>query len=216
MAEAKTTASKKPATLAAALVAFQSALPKVAKDASANTGKYSYDYATLDKLSEVIFPLLTSVGLSYVTVPDFNEIGFGLRTTLLHESGEKIEGFYPLGNPNNPAQAIGSAISYARRYALLSLTGVAPAGEDDDGASASTAQAANPVAAAPAKKVSSASEVREEMSALISGSGGLLDGSDANEVMAEITGGKPPAAWTAADLKKGKTQLEALLKERQG
>lgn len=202
--------------LASALVAFQSKLPKVAKDASANTGKYSYDYATLDKLTEVIFPLLTEVGLAYTTVPDMSEVGFGLRTQLIHESGESITGFYPLGSPSNPAQAIGSAISYARRYALLSITGVAPAGEDDDGASASEAQAQVPAreAAAKAAPASSAATLRAEMGEMIADSGGLVTGEDANEIMGEITGGKPPSGWTAADLKKGKVAIEARINER--
>lgn len=217
MAEAKTTTTKttKPTGIAAALVAFQSDIPKITKDGTADTGKYKYDYATLDKLVDELFPKLTAVGLAYTAVPDVREDGvFGLRAKLLHESGEEIGGFYPLGNPNNPAQAIGSSISYARRYALLSLTGVAPAGEDDDGAAGSAAQAAAPVAAPPAKAATSASVLREEMGALITNSGGLVTGEDANAIMDEITGGKTPAQWTATHLKTGKEKVEALIKER--
>jgi ERF superfamily. len=211
MTEAKT-AKTKYEGIAPALVAFQSSIPKVAKDATAKAGAYSYDYATLDKLVEVIFPKLTEVGLAYTSVPDLTELGFGLRAKLLHESGEEISGFYPLGNPNNPAQAIGSAISYARRYALLALTGVAPAGEDDDGASASAAQASAPQAES--KPVSSAAALRAEMGELINNSNGLVDGEDANAVMNEITNGKGPAQWTAADLKKGKVEIVKLIAER--
>lgn len=214
MTEAKTSKTKTTG-IAAALVAFQSDIPKIAKDGTADTGKYKYDYATLDKLVEVLFPKLTAVGLAYTTVPDVREDGvFGLRAKLLHESGEEISGFYPLGNPNNPAQAIGSAISYARRYALLSLTGVAPAGEDDDGAAAQTAQAANPVASTPAKAPSNASTLREEMGEMINSSGGVVTGEDANAVMNEITGGKTPNQWTATHLKAGKEKIAALIAER--
>lgn len=214
MAEAKT-ASPKYAGIAAALVAFQSDIPKVAKDGTADTGKYKYDYATLDKLVEELFPKLTAVGLAYTAVPDVREDGiFGLRARLLHETGEEIGGFYPLGNPNNPAQAIGSAISYARRYALLSLTGVAPAGEDDDGAAGSAAQAAAPVAEAPKKAATSVAALREEMGAMISGSGGVVTGEDANAIMNDVTNGKTPAQWTAADLKKGKEEITKLINER--
>ena len=200
----------------AALVAFQSVIPKVAKDATADTGKYSYGYATLDKLVEVIFPLLTNVGIAYVTAPDVRESDgiFGLRAKLVHESGEEIGGFYPLGNPNNPAQAIGSSISYARRYALLSLTGVAPAGEDDDGAAGSAAQAQNPVTEAPVAAPSNAAALRNEMGEMITGSEGVVTGEDANAVMEKITGGKAPAQWTVTDLKKGKVEIEKLIKER--
>jgi ERF superfamily. len=200
--------------IAPALVAFQRSIPKVAKDATAKAGAYSYDYATLDRLVEVIFPKLTEVGLAYTAVPDLTELGFGLRAKLLHESGEEISGFYPLGNPNNPAQAIGSAISYARRYALLSLTGVAPAGEDDDGASASAAQASAPQQEEAKQPTSSAAALRAEMGELITNSGGLVDGDDANAVMDKITGGKTPGGWTAADLKKGKAEIVKLIAQR--
>lgn len=210
MTEAKTTKVKYNG-VADALVAFQANIPKVAKDATAKAGAYSYDYATLDRLVDVIFPLLTQVGLAYTAVPDLTELGFGLRTTLIHESGDKISGFYPLGNPNNPAQAIGSAISYARRYALLSLTGVAPAGEDDDGASATAAQAAAPAAEKPA---SAAAVLRAELGEMINSSGGAVDGDDANAVMKEITGGLPPNGWTAAHLKKAKVEIAKLIAER--
>ena len=61
MTEAKTTKVTYKG-VADALVAFQSDMPKVAKDATAKAGAYSYDYATLDRLVEIIFPRLTAVG----------------------------------------------------------------------------------------------------------------------------------------------------------
>jgi hypothetical protein len=203
--------------IAAALVKFQSELPKATKDSSADTGKYSYDYASLDKLTEIIFPKLSENGLAYTAAPDLDENGqFGLRARLIHTSGEEIGGFYPLGNPNNPAQAIGSAITYARRYALLALTGVAPADEDDDGASANEAQAkANVAAPASAAKPKDTPEsLRAEMGQLIDSSNGLVGADDANKIMAEVTNGKDIASWTVTDLRKGRTKLVELIEER--
>lgn len=201
-------------TLAAALVAFQADIPVPTKDSSADTGKYSYDYASLDKLTPLIFEKLTAVGLAYTAAPDLTEVGFGLRAQLIHESGESIGGFYPLGSPNNPAQAIGSAITYARRYALLALTGVAPTGEDDDGARATDAQSKATTAYAP---VSGGKEtpdsVRAEMGELIESSGGKVSGDDANEIMATVTNRKPVANWTLTDLKKGRDALKARIAE---
>lgn len=62
----------------------------------------------------------------------------GLVTTLLHSSGQTVsETFYmPLKDATNP-QAAGSALTYARRYALAALMGVCP--EDDDGNAAAKA-----------------------------------------------------------------------------
>lgn len=219
MTEPKATTAKavKYPTIGAALVAFQSDIPRPVKDSSADTGKYSYDYASLDKLTPLIFEKLSAVGIAYTAAPDVREDGiFGLRAKLIHESGEEIGGFYPLGNPNNPAQAIGSAITYARRYALLSLTGVAPSGEDDDGASANTAQAASVTTAAAkgAAPTTSAGELKEELGALIESSDGLVEGADVNNILSDITGGKPPAQWTAAHLRKAKVEVEALIASR--
>lgn len=214
-AKPKTTGTKYP-NLAAALVAFQADIPVPRKDSTADTGKFSYDYASLDKLTPVIFEKLTAVGIAYSAAPDLTELGFGLRAQLIHESGESIGGFYPLGSPNNPAQTIGSAITYARRYALLALTGVAPEGTDDDGAKATEAQGKvlATAATATASGKESPDSVRAEMGAIIEGSGGTVTGEDANDVMAEVTGNKPAANWTLTDLKKGRDALKALVEAR--
>ena len=57
-----------------------------------------------------------------------------LVTTLRHESGEQVESHFPFPelapNRGNIMQAHGSAITYARRYALLAIYGLA--GDDDD------------------------------------------------------------------------------------
>ena len=181
-----------------------------------DSGKYSYTYVTLEKLTNILFPLLTKVGLAYTAAPDMDSEGrFGLRARLVHESGEEIGGFYPLGSATAPAQAIGSAITYARRYALLSLTGVAPGGEDDDGARASEASAKESSAPTKEEKPKSGLDaIKEEMSALIEGSKGKITGEDANATMSAIAPNKTVAEWTLTDMKKGRDALVALLAER--
>lgn len=119
------------ASLAKALAAFQASLPKVAKESQGNRGKY----ADLADLSPVVLPALAAHGLSWSTKPTLNEQGmFVLRYTLRHVSGEFDTGDYPLCDPASSPQAIGSTITYARRYALTAVTGVAPGGDDDDAA----------------------------------------------------------------------------------
>lgn len=142
MAVASTTSA--PDTLSAALAAFQAELPKVEKDnvgvIPGKDGKqgYRYDYADLADISAVALPLLGKVGLSWSTKPTVNEHGsFVLEYRLRHSSGEEDIGQYPLPDPTRtPPQQVGSHITYARRYALCSVTGIAPGGEDDDGAAA--------------------------------------------------------------------------------
>jgi len=123
--------------LNAALAAVQAEYPKVAKGKTADTGTYSYDYADLASISETVLPLLGRNGLAFIAKPTRNSDGdFVLAYSLVHKSGEREDGQYPLPSSGN-AQALGSAITYARRYSLCAITGIAPGGEDDDGAAAS-------------------------------------------------------------------------------
>ncbi len=136
-------ASDQP-TLAAALAELQTSLPAVHKTSEAQYGKY----ADLAVVSAALLPVMGKLGLSFSAKPTMRdgESGreFGLAYTLrLAGSDETDEGFYPLSMViEKGPQAIGSAITYARRYCLCAVTGVAPDSDDDD------AQAAQPQAAA--------------------------------------------------------------------
>ncbi len=115
-------------TLAEALAALQARLPRVEKTADAQYGKY----ADLTMVSEAILPLLASVGLSFTARPTLSgEARFVLLYSLLHVSGDELTGEYPLPASGSPQQ-IGSAITYARRYTLCAVTGLAPGGDDDE------------------------------------------------------------------------------------
>ena len=66
-----------------------------------------------------------------------------LVTTLYHVSGEKITNVMPLYIDKQTSQGLGSALTYARRYAICSLLGL-PTEDDDDGNIAVKAQEAVP------------------------------------------------------------------------
>jgi ERF superfamily protein len=131
-------------SLAAALAYVQAKFPEVSKGKTAVVqtkagGSYSYDYADLTDVSRVLLPILGDAGLSFIAKPTLNAAGkFVLAYKLLHISGESECGEYPLKDQGTP-QETGGLITYARRYALCSITGVAPEGDDDDGAAASRA-----------------------------------------------------------------------------
>ncbi len=132
------------ANLAEALAAFQAEVPTVVKGAEAKvqtkTGKdYTYKYADLAVITPLVLPLLGRHGLAWSTQPTLMGDSFVLHYSLKHAGGEEIEGIYPLPDPHTPPQELGSAITYARRYALCAVTGVAPGGDDDDAASAPAA-----------------------------------------------------------------------------
>lgn len=121
--------------LAVALVQLQAELPKVGKDKTAEVktdkAKYTYKYADLSGISDALLPLMTKHGLAWTAAPTLTEDGkFVLEYALLHKSGESRGGRYPLPSGGTP-QATGSAITYARRYALCSVTGLAPDADDD-------------------------------------------------------------------------------------
>jgi hypothetical protein len=121
--------------LAKALAAVQQDLPVISKEQTADTGTYSYEYADLTAISKPLLKLLGEHGLSFLTKPTLQDGAFVLAYSLLHVSGEREDGLYPLPMGGSP-QSIGSAISYGRRYCLCAVTGVAPGGSDDDGAAA--------------------------------------------------------------------------------
>lgn len=140
-------------SLGEALAAFQAEVPKIEKGREAkvtpkdNPGaKYSYAYADLSDILPAVLPVLARHGLAWTSKPtSMGEMGFVLHYKLVWGE-ETDEGVYPLPDPlRSSAQALGSAITYARRYCFNAQTGVAPVGEDDDGAAAT--QAANTSAA---------------------------------------------------------------------
>lgn len=122
--------------LAKALVAFQTEMPVVSKNKTAKMGTYSYKYADLVDVSAAMHPLLTKHGLAFTCLPRQTENGYELVGTLLHTSGESIEGALPLYG--RTAQEIGSALTYARRYLAGCLTGICT-DDDEDGQAATKA-----------------------------------------------------------------------------
>ena len=134
--------------LASALARVQCSLPHVGKTKTAQVksekASYSYKYADLADVASAILPLLGAEGLAFIAKPTFDGDRFVLAYSLQHgASGEHEDGVYPLPDPlRSTPQQIGGAITYARRYCLASVTGVA-ADEDDDGRAASVDKAAH-------------------------------------------------------------------------
>lgn len=127
--------------IAAALAEFQGADKKVEKNRTVKvrgktkTGsdfEYNFKYATFDHIIEVTREPLRKEGLSFIQGVSHDENGLCVTTRLMHKSGQWMESTMPiyLGADRNP-QAVGSAITYAKRYALTAMLGIA-ADEDDD------------------------------------------------------------------------------------
>lgn len=93
-------------------------------------------YADLASVIDAVKKPLSDNGLAVIQTTEFTEDGkMHLITLLSHISGEWINGRFPINPIKSDPQGIGSAMTYARRYAYLAITGIAS--EDDDGNAAS-------------------------------------------------------------------------------
>lgn len=136
--------------LATALAAFQWSAESAKKNAQ--NPHLKNKYADLGAIWEAVRDTLGDNGLAVVQLPMPSEPGtLKLRTQLLHKSGEWLASELVMPIAKQDPQGYGSALTYARRYALAALLGVTQ--EDDDAVSATH----RPSAPAPAVKVAPAS-----------------------------------------------------------
>lgn len=128
--------------LAKALVQAQSEFPAIgrSKDVKVQTktgGSYTFSYAPLDEILSTVRPVLTKNGLAVSQLLANVNGQPALKTVLLHEGGEVLQDTCPLPtNGSLSAQEFGSLVTYFRRYALVTVLGIATE-EDDDGNRAS-------------------------------------------------------------------------------
>lgn len=89
-------------------------------------------YADLAAVRDAVTGPLSENGLSVVQLTGPGDGVMIVYTRLIHASGQWIESAYPVINDTNKPQAMGSALTYARRYSLAAMCGIASE-EDDDG-----------------------------------------------------------------------------------
>jgi hypothetical protein len=171
-----------PASLAEALITLQASLPHITKASTGQAGNRETKYANLSTITDAVLPRLAALGLYWTCIPTL--VGapaerFVLRFQLVHAAtGERIEGDYPIPGQAN-SQSIGGAITYARRYALCAVLGLAPAEDDDDANRASQEQAE--------RQRQRSSQIADERAAT----------PPAHPRLAErLTGQLPPDQWT--------------------
>jgi hypothetical protein len=116
--------------LAAALGKFQAETHGVLKDAS--NPFFKSRYATLEAVIETARPGLAKVGLAFLQAPK-GQVGMTveLETMLMHgASGEWVRFSTVMPLPKADPQGVGSAITYACRYALMAMLGLPPLDDD--------------------------------------------------------------------------------------
>lgn len=124
--------------LAEALSKCQGDLKNAAK--STANPFYKSKYADLAECWDTIRPALSKHGLCVVQTHVGNDPNVvTLQTQLIHSSGQWIRGTLTMKPAKNDPQGIGSATTYARRYGLAAIVGLAQ--EDDDGNAATHSKA---------------------------------------------------------------------------
>ena len=128
-------------TLNAAMVAALGSLRNTVKNAV--NPHFRNRYATLDAILDDVRPVLAAHGLALSQEPLFEDGRAGVLTRIIHEGGETRESILMLPLKDASAQGVGSALSYARRYAAASVLGIA-SDDDEDGNMASRPQGNTP------------------------------------------------------------------------
>jgi len=119
--------------LATALAKAQGAMSNVLKDSK--NPHFKSTFASLAAVRDVVIPALAAEGVAVVQMPGNDAEGRVTIRTVLLAGSEQLDcgtvATTALVRGGNEAQAVGSALTYLRRYALAAIAGVAQ--EDDDG-----------------------------------------------------------------------------------
>lgn len=135
--------------LTKALMKAQKDFPAIERDSE--NPHFKSRYTSLDRLIECTRPSLVDNGLCVTQVFEEQSDSTILVTRLLHESGEYMESRLALKVDRANMQGLGSAATYARRYALAAILGVA-SDQDDDGSAAVRANQVREIADRPPRR----------------------------------------------------------------
>ena len=113
-----------------ALALAQSEMGNAIKDGS--NPHFRSGYATLPQVIDCVIPALNKNGLSVIQIPGMGDAGVSVKTILTHKSGQTMDFGEIICHPKDRGpQAVGSVITYLRRYSLMSIFGIGQI--DDDG-----------------------------------------------------------------------------------
>lgn len=115
--------------LAAALAAAQGEIKNATKDAS--NPFFKSQYADLASVREAVQVPFAKHGLAITQLLSNDAHGVTVETVLLHKSGQWLSGIVSIKPVKDDPQALGSAVTYARRYSLSAIAGIASEIDDD-------------------------------------------------------------------------------------
>jgi len=190
--------------LATALCLAQAEMGGAIKDS--NNPFFKSSYADLTSVIKVIKEPFAKYGLSFVQLPvtSAGGNGIGVSTMLMHKSGQWLQSEYLLPMDKVTPQGAGSAITYARRYALQSLVGIPSVDDDSELAMYRNEDKAvvidmtleglsETVSAPPAKRVSK--KLMQDLMALVIESEATGEHTVMNEALAELDENEKQKLW---------------------
>lgn len=121
--------SETTAEIFKALAKAQSEITDAIKDT--DNPFFKSKYADLAQVRSVVRAIFGGHGLSIIHMPTASETGLGLQSIIAHESGEYVSSVSHWHLQKKDAQGMGSALTYARRYIDMAVSGMAA--DDDDG-----------------------------------------------------------------------------------
>lgn len=117
----------------AAMAEMQIELPSIAERGKTNNGKY----ATLEDINDVVKPIMQKHGFALSFRVEHVQNGIKVTGVLMHRAGHREETTILLpsdtSGSKNAVQAVGSSVSYGKRYVMNAMLNITTRGEDDDG-----------------------------------------------------------------------------------
>jgi hypothetical protein len=120
--------------LCKALAKCQGEMGKASK--SGFNPHFKSKYANMESVWDACREPLSTNGLCIIQAPNYSEGILTVTTRLSHTSGQWVESPLSIKPTGHTPQAVGSAITYAKRYSLMAIVGIAD-DDDDDGNQAS-------------------------------------------------------------------------------
>jgi len=193
-----------------ALSAAQGEMQPAPRDGS--NPHFGSSYSTLSSLWTVARQPLAKHSLTIVQLPtlrlaEHDTWLLELETLIAHESGQFLSNVFSLPAPNLSPQALGSLLSYARRYCLSAALGIPSANEDDD------AEAAMPPSAATkpkAKKAAAADGATETLIGRVASVARRVLSSGKEKYVVKLTAdGREYETWSVSTATAAKVAKEA-------
>lgn len=130
-------AASASAAFNAAMADMQCDLPSIAERGS---GHGTIKYATLEDINDVVKPIMQRHGFAVSFKVEHAQAGISVTGVLMHKAGHREETTMLLpsdtSGSKNAVQAVGSSVSYGKRYVMSALLNITTRGEDDDGLAA--------------------------------------------------------------------------------